>query len=213
MTTEQEGGGRGLPEWLVLREDEFLDRYALSGRPRPQSLARVLTRSLRQVVTSVPGPDQLREKPLVLELGLPLPSQLRFYLYLATQHESERQADAYRIQLTSGEKLPSGKLSFQRDDGIRPIVAGYVPRLDLFILWDADAHDANGGFPMSKGVQAPPEVVYGALVHGTFEATRAVRSANRQEVIVAARSDCLVEALARRIELSNRAMFEVERAS
>lgn len=198
----------GEPTWVQLGDDDFEAAYPLSARPRAISLHRILVRSLLPVVREMPDDEELKGKPLELELDLPLPPRLRFYMFLATQHESERQPDTYRIQLTTGEEVSGGRRRFSRTDGIRPVLIGFDPRLDVFIIWDADVNDAGGGFKYSQGVQAPPEVVYGALADGMSQGSRNVQRAKRSEMIVAVRRERLIEGLLRRIELSNNAITE-----
>src|SRR4051812_15769300 len=151
------------PDWLEMPEKKFHDRYRPAGNPTSSYLHRVLLRALGPAITRLPSNETLRAKPLVVDLALPLPSKLRIYLYGATQHPSERQQGTFKIQLTvgvarDGQPTNSKNLYFDRSNDIRPILAGYQPDLNLFILWDADLHDVGDGFPYSKNVQAPPDL-------------------------------------------------------
>jgi hypothetical protein len=205
------------PDWLEMPEQDFQKWYRPAPPRNPTSsyLHRVLIRALGTAVTRPPANETLRSKPLVLDLALPLPSQLRFYLYGATQHASERQRGTFKIQLTvgvdrDGKPTDSKKddLYFDRAGGIRPILAGYQPDLNLFILWDADLHDLGDGFPYSKNVQAPPGLVWHAVARGLHHDTRRLKRPAVTESIVAARPRQLVEALQLRIRLSNEALCE-----
>jgi hypothetical protein len=204
--------GSTTPGWLTLPEDEFQERY----RPAKTSgyLHRVLVRALGSAVDGVPPDEALKRKPLVLDLASPLPPRLRFYVYTATQHPSERQPGTFKIQLSVGVTRdgrpapPRAKRRwFDRADNIRPIVMGYHPDWNLFILWDADLHDLNGGFGSSKNVQTPPEIVWAALAKDIAHGSRRLHG-RLTETIVAARPHRLVEALSMRIDLSNEAMCE-----
>lgn len=199
---------KALPVWARLTADEFWATHDLSAGSSALRLHRILARELLPVLGCVPHDDDLGVKPLVLRLSLPLPPRLRFYVYRATQHDSERQAGAYRVQLTVGDEVSDDprRYRFSREDNIRPILLGFEPRLRVFVVWDADVHDARKGFPYSKGVQAPPDVVYGAAANGIATATRNVRSVNRNETIVAARTSYLIDALLKRIATSNYAI-------
>lgn len=149
----------------------------------------------------------VQKKPMILDLEIPLPRRLRFYVFEATQHSSERQPGTFRVQLTSG--LPSNapnRLVFDRGGQVRPILIGLVIELNVFIIWDAELHDSAGGFPYSKGVQAPPDIVWAALASGLSEGSRRLRS-GAMEAIVASRPEYLGAALARRISLSNRSLI------
>jgi len=192
--------------WLDATDADFDESFPIGSPPRPGSLNRRVARALKSVLREIPTEDDLATKPLDLCLSLPLPPRLRFYLYLATQHESERQADTYRVQLTAGEKVGPKRYRFSRAGGVRPLLVGYVPGLDAFIMWDADVIDSGGGFTYSQGVQAPPDLVYRALAEGVADGTRTARRAGTLETIVVARSTRVVDGLLRRIELTNAAL-------
>jgi hypothetical protein len=199
------------PTWLTLPEDEFQDQYRPAHNATRSYLHRVLLRALGRAVEHLPEDDELRQKPLVVDLAAPLPSRLRFYVYEATQHASERQQGTFKVQLTSGiarSGSDSTRLYFDRTDNIRPVLTGYHPDWRLFILWDADLHDLGDGFPYSKNVQAPPDIVWGALARGLAQGSRRLKKPPITETIVAARSSRLAEALELRIRLSNQALCE-----
>ena len=84
---------------------------------------------------------------------------------------------------------------FDRTGNIRPVLMGYHPDWRLFILWDADLHDLGDGFPYSKNVQAPPDIVWGALARGLDLGSRRLKKPPITETIVAARPLYLAEAL------------------
>lgn len=203
------------PDWLGMPERDFQKWYRPAGNPTSSYLHRVLIRALGSACTRLPSNEALRTKPLVIDLALPLPSKLRIYLYGATQHPSERQQGTFKAQLTVGvdrdgnpTDAKKGNLYFDRGGDIRPILAGYQPDLNLFVLWDADMHDVGDGFPYSKSVQAPPELVWHAVARGLAQDTRSLKQPARTESLVAARPRQLAEALALRIRLSNAALCE-----
>jgi hypothetical protein len=203
------------PDWLEMPEKQFQLWYRPAGNPTSSYLHRVLIRALGPAITHLPPNEALRTKPLIVDLALPLPSKLRIYLYGATQHPSERQQGTFKAQLTVGvdrDGRPTdtkrGNLRFDRTDDIRPILAGYQPDLNLFVLWDADMHDIGDGFPYSKSVQAPPALVWHAIARGLAQDTRSLKRPTRIESLVAARPRQLAEALALRIRLSNAALCE-----
>lgn len=201
------------PDWLEMSEKEFQLWHRIDGNPTSHYLHRVLIRALRPGVARVPPNEVLRTKPLVLDLALPLPSKLRFYLYGATQHPSERQQGTFKSQLTvgvsrDGQPSRSGYMHFDRSGDIRPILAGYNPDLNVFVLWDADLHDTGDGFPYSKNVQAPPELVWRAVATGLAEDSRRLKRPPATERMVAARPRRLAEALRLRIRVSNAALCE-----
>jgi hypothetical protein len=215
QTLTAERGGASIaaapPAWLTLPEQEFQERYRPARNATSSYLHRALLRALGPTATRVPTDQELSRKPLLLDLVSPLPSRLRCYLYEATQHASERQQGTFKVQLTVGVPHPevnSGRLYFDRSDSIRPVLMGYHPDWRIFILWDADLHDLGDGFPYSKNVQAPPDVVWGALARGLAQGSRRLRRPPTTEAIVAARPSRLAEALKLRIRLSIQALCE-----
>lgn len=207
MSDEQNDGttvvedGEAVPAWFVLPDDDFNDEYPYpaSGRPRTELQRRIL-RALRSHLRGVPRADLITSNGLMVSLQAPLPANLRFYSFTATQHASERQADTFRVQLTLGER--GRRARFSREDRVRPILIGYEPRLDVFILWDADLHDVNG-FAYSRGVQAPPDVVYRAVSAGVATAPRHLKYGGIDEIVVACRASRLVDGLVERIRLNH----------
>lgn len=199
------------PDWVALDEDEFQDRYRPARNATRSFLHRVLLRALRPSVERWPSDDELQQKPLVVDLAAPLPYRLRFYIYEATQHASERQQGTFKVQLTTGVARPgsdSNRLYFDRTANVRPVLIGYHPDWRLFILWDADLHDLGDGFPFSKNVQAPPDIVWRAVARGLAQGTRRLRRPAVTETIVTARPPHLAEALKLRIRLSNQSLCE-----
>ena len=197
------------PAWLTLSEDEFQDEYRPEHNATRNYLHRALLRALGPAVEQLPTDNELKRKPLVVDLMPPLPSRLRFYLYEATQHASERQQGTFKVQLTSGvARAGSARLYFDRTDNVRPMLIGYHPDWRLFILWDADLHDLGDGFPYSKNVQAPPDIVWSALARGFAQGSRRLKRPAITEMIVAARPLYLAQAVELRIRLSNQVLCE-----
>lgn len=197
--------------WPSLPFVEFEAAYRPSGHGSRTYLHRALLRALGPALDRLPSEAEIKQKPLVVDLALPLPSQLRLYVYEATQHHSERQVGTFKIQLTTGlapEDDRAGRWHFDRRDGVRPVVMGYVPDLRVFILWDADLHDLGEGFAWSKNVQAPPDVVWGAVAKGIEVGERRMKKPLVTERIVAARPPYLAEALRQRIRLSNETLCQ-----
>jgi hypothetical protein len=206
-------GRSPVADWLTLPPDQFEARHPLTSRPQANQLNRRVARALLQVLRKQPSEQELQDKPIELELHLPLPPVLKFYAFTATQHESERQTDTYKIQLTHVPRFPEGaRWKFSREDGIRPILIGFVPSLAVFILWDADFNDAGKGFTYSKSIQAPPGLVYEALANGKAVKSRRVRGMGTEQ-IVAARYSRLIEGLLMRIEISNCALIGITSAT
>ncbi|WP_329159575.1 hypothetical protein OHA63_25845 [Streptomyces anulatus] len=144
------------------------------------------------------GTLELGKKPFDLRAAAPLPPLMRVYLYTITTHPSERQQGAYRIQIT----LPNKSRYFDTTDDAHVILAGYEPNLEVFALWDADAHNIGKGIPNSKGVQILEDTLLEAMSLGVARQTRKLRGADESETVVASRPDTLPEALELRWQLS-----------
>ncbi|MDX2618593.1 MULTISPECIES: hypothetical protein [Streptomyces] len=192
--------------WLHMDDDDFY-RLPVPANSRNKSyFGMVLARALRNHLSVVPTEEALHAKPLLLRLKPPLPLRVRVYIFRATQNIAERQEGAFRVQLTATNtpllgEFPKPRFEFDRSNNIRCLLIGYNPELRTFIIWDADLHDATG-FTRSRGVQAPPEVVYKALATGIAERQRDLKGPNRRETIIAARPERLAEAIERRVDLS-----------
>lgn len=199
------------PPWVNMPEAQFRSSFPQHGIVTSTQLNQVLVRAISSSISEVPADGDLKLKPLGVKTCLPLPASLRFYVYNATQHSSERQAGTFKIQLTAGiEKRSEGitRYEFDRSKGIRPVAVGYHNELDIFILWDADLHDAGGGFPFSKNVQAPPEIVFAALATGLAEGQRRLKVPRISETIISARPARLSEAIALRLQRSTETLFK-----
>ncbi|WP_448629878.1 hypothetical protein [Cellulomonas soli] len=199
------------PGWLTLDETAYEARYRPASYGTRAYLHQTVARALRPSIVREPTDDEIRQKPLLVDLNLPLPPRLRIYVFGATQHASERQLGTFRVQLTDGVRSTQGnstRLHFDRGDNVRPILCGYHRELRVFILWDADLHDTGDGFAFSKGVQAPPDLVWDAAARGMASATRRLKRPATTETIVAARPAYLVAALTERISLSNESVAE-----
>jgi hypothetical protein len=144
-------------------------------------------------------------KPLDLHCRPPLPPRVRLYIFNCTDHPSERKAGDYRIQL----RLPGqprrarGQLSMEA--GVLVLLAGYVAEFDVFVLWDAHAHQE---FPYSKGIQVASRTVHEAAIRGQSEQRRGVRvSGGYPEQVLAVRTDQLVAGIRRREELTRESLL------
>jgi hypothetical protein len=169
-----------------------------------------IVEALAQDVRSLPSASDLATKPLTLDLVAPLPPRVRFYAYLATSHPAERSPGDYRIQVILPNHRRGGRQRFDRSDGALPILIGYVPELDVHVLWDADVHDYAGGLTYSKGVQVHAATIYQAAARGIAQQQRRTRAGGRAvgEIVIATRRSRLSEALCLRRELSLDALLK-----
>ncbi|WP_146231076.1 hypothetical protein [Micromonospora sicca] len=175
-----------------------------SEKRRLPSLHRFFGESLGDMLITDLSAAPLDTKPLDLTCRPPLPPHLRLYLFNCTDHPSERRAGDYRIQLRlpGQERRQRGQLA--RAPGALLVLAGFVVEFDVFVLWDANAHQ---DFPYSKGVQVAASTVHHAAIHGLAEQQRDVRGNGYREWVVAVRADRLTEGVRRREELSRQALL------
>lgn len=147
----------------------------------------------------------LAEKPFELRCHAPLPRLLRAYVWEATNPKGERAAGDFKIQLTlRGPRTARSHFDFS--GGAWPLLLGWVSEHQTWVLWDAGCHD---GFTYSSNVQVHAETIYGAAIRGIAEQARHLRrSGGHREVVIAARSDCLVEAIQLRVQRTTERLLE-----
>lgn len=158
---------------------------------------RLLLRSLAPSLRSFPGVVS-DERPIELSLGKPIYLQMRFYLF-PLRDPSPRSNRAY-INLTIGEA--DGLNSFDRSEGYRPIVAGYLLDDEIFVLFDADVYEMDGGFRYNRFCYVDEALPLRAMVSGPVTETRSLRKPRIEEVVVACRASDLITALQQRFQLT-----------
>jgi hypothetical protein len=170
------------------------------------ALHRRFVGGLGDIVATDLADAAMTTKPLDLECRSPLPRNLRLYVFNCTDHPSERKAGDYRIQL----RLPGqarrerGRLAMQA--GVLVLLAGYVAEFDVFVFWDAHAHEE---FPYSKGIQVAAHTVHEAAIRGQSEQRRDVRGGGGYaESVLAVRTDHLPSGLRRREELTRQSLLD-----
>ncbi|WP_144836713.1 hypothetical protein [Kocuria rosea] len=194
---------------MVGQEADTLPLFAdYSGKPalmvtrsRASEGTRLANQTFAAALVEQCAPDPTfgtDKKPFDLHSVASLPPLLRVYMYTMTTHPSERQQGAYRIQII----LPKQGRHFDTTDDAFVILAGYEPSLEIFALWDADAHDVGDGIPHSKGVQVLEDTLFEALSTGTAQQKRKLRGTDMMETVVACRPDTLPDALELRWQLS-----------
>ncbi|WP_424923297.1 hypothetical protein [Amycolatopsis arida] len=156
------------------------------------------------VVTKLP--DEAPAKPLDLVCRQPLPRHVRLYVFNCTDHPAERKAGDYRIQLRLPGQRPRERGTLDMSPGCLVLLAGYVAAFDVFVMWDAVAHQ---DFPYSKGVQVAAQTVHDAAIYGCSEQRRDVRrGGSYPEWVVAVQTDQLVTGILRRKELTRRSLLD-----
>lgn len=139
--------------------------------------------------------SDLSEKPLLLDLALPLPPRIRLYLFNCTHPPGGRSLGEHKIQVMLPGQGRGCRGNFDDSDERMVFLAGYQAELDVFILWDATLYR---DIPFSRNVQVAPETVYRAYSGDVAEQTRNLRCTGMgvvPEVIVAAHSRNLLKAV------------------
>jgi hypothetical protein len=170
------------------------------------TLHRRFIEGLADTVITDPATISLATKPLDLRCRPPLPRNVRLYVFNCTDHPSERKAGDYRIQLRlpGQQRRERGRLDMQ--PGVLVLLAGYVAEFDVFVFWDANAHQE---FPYSKGIQVGAHTVHEAAIRGLSEQRRDVRGGGGYaESVLAVRTDHLPGGLRRREELTRQSLLD-----
>jgi hypothetical protein len=131
---------------------------------------------------SVVAHTDLDTKPLELDLKSPLPPRLRVYMYNATYPPGGRTMGEHKIQLIIPGQDRGGRANFDASNGRIPLLVGYRPDLQIFMLWDAELYV---DFSYSRNVQVKPETVYEAFAQGIGRQRRALWHQEAEVVITA----------------------------
>lgn len=133
------------------------------------------------------------EKPLEVDLALPLPRYLRVYLYSLVSG-GKRRSWEYKAVLRVPGQVVGEYGSFEQSDDRLVVLAAYRKDLDVFVLWDASLRER---FKHGGNVQVKDTVVTQAAAIGWSEQRRELRS-GITEIVFACRSSRLRDAIAQR---------------
>ena len=104
------------------------------------------------------------------------------------------QWESTKSSLSSQDRGGLSAVTSTGSGGRIPLLLGYRPDLELFVLWDADLYV---DFAYSRNVQVKPETVYEGFAQGIGRQVRNLRIGEKEIVIVADRRH-LAEALIHR---------------
>lgn len=187
------------------RDNRKPRKLASSSGWNAEELHRRFIKDLGGAVISCPPDFDLGRKPVEVQARVPLPPDIRAYLYTLTTHAQERKDGTYRAQLILPGQVRGmrARLDFS---GAFVVLGAYEPVLDLYVMWDALRYDEDDGVAYSRNVQVDDSKLHEAIVQGLSVQTRTVRSRlYPRERIIACRSDRLADAIALRFE------FHIER--
>jgi len=135
----------------------------------------------------------LDDKPLEVDLALPLPQHLRLYLYSLVVGGKSRPGEFKAVLRVPGQVVGEYG-TFDHSGNRLAVLAGYRDDLDVFVLWDATLHER---FKHGGNMQVKDTVVAQAAATGWGEQRRPLRS-GIIEVVFACRSSTLPRAIADR---------------
>lgn len=151
--------------------------------------------------------SELADKPLELDLKAPLPTKVRLYLFNATRPPGGRPLGEHKVQLMTPGQERGARGSFDHSGGRTVLLAGYAPDEDVFILWDAGLYS---DFAWSRNVQVKSATLAEACAMKLATQERRLRTSNgpAREILVAASSQRLVDAIVDRVERTRARLME-----
>lgn len=150
---------------------------------------------LRPFGQSVAWHSPLGDKPLGVDLALPLPPKLRVYMYsLVGGHGTVRSSEYKSVLRVRGQAVGE-YASFDQGDERLVLVVGYRRDLDVFVLWDACLHPR---FKNGNNIQVRDTVVHKAAAGGRAEQVRQLPG-GAAELVIACQSWSLVQAVNDRV--------------
>lgn len=181
---------------LTKKQEEMLMKARVSSQRIEQH--RLFLDALGE---SVVAHSEITHRPLEVEINKPFPLKLRVYLFTCSNPPGGRSPDEYKFNLNVPGQV--GRGNFDTSDNAFIILAGYLadedPDMDVWILWDASMHK---NFAMNSNVQTKAELINNAR----FEKVATLQK-NNGEIVVAARSKYLSEAIKVRNDITFKKLF------
>jgi hypothetical protein len=148
--------------------------------------------------------SEIKNKPLEIDLKLPLPPRLRLYIYslaggVLTKHGTRsKRPNEFKASLRVPGQRVGDYGSFDHGGGRLVLLVGYRADLDVFVLWDATL---QGRFKNGGNIQVRQDTVLTAAALGEFEQLRKHTIAGQYEAVLACNSANLAATINRRIAL------------
>jgi hypothetical protein len=142
---------------------------------------------------------EVRDKPLLVDLDLPLPPRLRIYMYNLVGGVGTKRDDEYKAVLRLRGQAVGSYESFDHSDGRVTLLVAYQADFDVFVMWDASLHPRfkNGG-----NIQVHSHTVLTAAAVGYAEQTRRLVVAGANEIVLACQKWNLPATVERRVALT-----------
>lgn len=145
------------------------------------------------------------DKPLEIDCKPPLPTKIRAYIYKTTaptggpHPTGGRPVGEFKSQIIVPGQDRGEKGNFDHAGGRIVYLVGFVPDLDVWVLWDANRYE---NFAWSRNVQVKAEGVHQAYFGQISTQIRKLRGAlPGDETVICAPSKLLPEALAKRFSM------------
>ena len=139
--------------------------------------------------------SNVSEKPLSLDLALPLPPRLRIYMYSLVVGGTKRPGEFKVVVRVPGQVLGQYG-SFDHSGNRLALLIGYSAKLDVFVLWDASLHPK---FKYAGNIQVRAPTVHKAAALGYAREARLLSSSGLTEVVIACQSGKLAKAIDERV--------------
>lgn len=143
--------------------------------------------------------SDVSQKPLSVDLRLPLPPRLRVYMYSLVGGTSRSRDEEYKAVLRLRGQRKGAYASFDHSGDRVALVVGYRDDFDVFVLWDASLHHR---FKNGTNIQVHTDTVMKAVITGQAEQLRRLVKMRTTETVLACQSRTLLKTVARRVALT-----------
>lgn len=185
------------------RRDESYQWWPTAFDPQDDELSIIHRRLLAALGPHLKHPPAVgipSERPFDLQIGPPLYMKARFYVF-RLKHAPANGSRSY-INLTIGDTSGRKLTNFDDSDGFRPVLMGFDLVEDVFVLFDAGVYEMEGGFRYNRFCSIDESLPIRAVGAGIARETRTLRKPAMSEVVIACRTDTLMQALEERRRLT-----------
>ena len=182
------------------RETEMAGQVQILGDPPTWPGREAIFQRIREVANdsadlSVSPTEE--EDPVGLPVSVGNPTMVEFAMHCFTLGFTGRKSgtDSRGLRIYSPGLSESEKALLPSPSDREPLLVGYEPSLDVFVLWDTPVHIAAGGFTQQQLLQVAERPLYRAVANGVGEITIPNSKTVEQHKIVVCRATSLAEGL------------------